>query len=583
MVVLAASICTRGGKALLSRQFRELSKDRITLLLAAFPNLISNSNSQHTTVEDDNVRYVYQPLEEFYIVLITNKTSNILEDIDTLHLFALSVSNMLRSVDEKEIFDSAFEILSAFDEIINLGFKENLTISKVQTFLEMVSHEEMIQEIIERNKELEANEERRRKAKEIQRKELARKYMESTAPAANSAQAYNSANINLGGYSSQQAAATPSYTESTMDSYGNAPAAPAPTSSISGAPRAARHGGGLQLGKKKAPIAHSAQDPAAQLLLNQEVQQQAALPSRQPAYEAPEPVVAQHSVPAVVPRLPESRQASATPVPSVPKLANNGILITVIEKITASINRDGSINSSEVKGDLQLRINNEQYANSKILLEKTPESKAIQFKTHPNVDRNLFLSESIISLKKGKTFPSNDQALGVLRWQAKSAESDYLPVIYTVWTSVDNGLAQVTIEYELSERFLENNANQDVLLEDVKLIINSEDPHSVNLTDSGNEHVTYDVDDANGAIVFTIEQITADEPSGTIEFSLPVYEEDALFPIQTKINYTNTGMTESDASFAGIKVVDIVSNDDSEESLPFDLHSNIVADSYSIV
>ncbi|KAG7193343.1 uncharacterized protein KQ657_000760 [Scheffersomyces spartinae] len=581
MVVLAASICTHGGKALLSRQFRELTKDRITMLLAAFPTLISNSNSQHTTVEDENVRYVYQPLEEFYIVLITNKSSNILEDIDTLHLFGLSVSNMLRSIDEKEIFDSAFEILSAFDEIINLGFKENLTISKVQTFLEMVSHEEMIQEIIERNKELEANEERRRKAKEIQRKELARKYMESTTSNAN--QAYNAANINLGDYSSQLAAATvastPSYTESTMEGYGSSPSA-APSSSISGVPRGPRHGGGLQLGKKKAPTAHlGSSDPAAQSLLNQEVKQ-LALPSRQPGYEAPE---APQHVPAVAPRFAESRQASSTPVPSAPKHANNGILITIIEKITASINRDGSINSSEVKGDLQLRINNEEYANSKILLEKTSQSKAIQFKTHPNVDRSLFVSGSVIGLKKGKSFPSNDQALGVLRWQAKSDEADYLPIIYTVWTSVDDGLAQVTIEYELNEKFLENNVDQDVLLEDIKLIIGSEDPHSINLTDSSNENVSYDVDGANGAIVFTIDKVTSDEPSGTIEFSLPVYDEDALFPIQTKINYTNTNATESDTCFAGIKIVDVVSNDDGEESLPFDLHSNIVADSYTIV
>ena len=126
-----------------------MQRSRIEALLASFPKL-ADSGTQHTTVEQDNVRYVYQPLDELYMVLITNRQSNILQDIDSLHLFAQVVSSICKSLDEREILRNAFELLSAFDELVTLGYRENLTLTQIKTFLEMESHEERIQDIIAR-------------------------------------------------------------------------------------------------------------------------------------------------------------------------------------------------------------------------------------------------------------------------------------------------------------------------------------------------------------------------------------------------------------------------------------------------
>ena len=121
-------------EAVISRQFRDMTRARIESLLASFPKVIP-TNTQHTSVETSDVRYVYQPLEDLYIILITNKASNILQDIETLHLFARVVSDMCRSADQREILRNAFELLEAFDEIVSLGYREPLNLMQVRNVL----------------------------------------------------------------------------------------------------------------------------------------------------------------------------------------------------------------------------------------------------------------------------------------------------------------------------------------------------------------------------------------------------------------------------------------------------------------
>lgn len=80
-----------------------MSRIRIEGLLATFPKLVG-IGKQHTYVETDNVRYVYQPMEMLYLLLVTNKQSNILEDRDTLQVLSKLVSS-LNLVFRLQLFD----------------------------------------------------------------------------------------------------------------------------------------------------------------------------------------------------------------------------------------------------------------------------------------------------------------------------------------------------------------------------------------------------------------------------------------------------------------------------------------------
>ncbi|KAI1261912.1 anaphase-promoting complex, cyclosome, subunit 4-domain-containing protein [Xylariaceae sp. FL1019] len=478
MVVLAASICTRGGKAVLSRQFIEMPRSRIEALLASFPKL-ADSGTQHTTVEQDNVRFVYQPLDELYMVLITNKQSNILQDIDSLHLFAQVVSSICRGLDRSEIENNACELFSAFDEIVTLGYRENLTLSQIKTFLEMESHEERIQEIIARNKELEATEERKRKAKqlEMQRKESAR----SGRPGAPRTPVY------------------PTYTP---------PTRPTPTETYDSYEAeknksykpAASKVKGMQLGKKSKTT-----DMFERVRgdMGAEVDDTPLVPVSAPAAEPA----------AAAPHLSSS-------------LDRDAIHVTINESIGAKLSREGTLNSLTVSGDLSLRITDASLTKVKLNLAATP-SHGAQFRTHPNVDRGIWSSSQVIQMSNAaRGFPVNN-SVGVLRWRAtpKVDDPSALPISFTVWVNKgQGGLQTITIEYELT--------GGDTL-KDVSVVI----PYATSEPAINSFDAVYEV--SGDSLEWSIGSVSEDNASGSFEFDAHAEDENEFFPMQVRFSKTS--------------------------------------------
>ncbi|KAK0187174.1 hypothetical protein F5146DRAFT_765667 [Armillaria mellea] len=532
MVVLAASICTKGGKAFVSRQFRDMTRARIESLLASFPKLIP-TNTQHTTVETSEVRYVYQPLEDLYILLITNKASNILQDIETLHLFARVVSDLCRTADEREILIKAFEILGAFDEIVSLGYKENVSLMQVRSVLEMESHEEKIQEIIARNKEAEAKEELKRRAKQL---EMQRREQQRRAASTGGMNAY------LGGgptgYSQVPRFETPEATPSRITT-----SSPAPTSSRAPAFK----GSGMKLGSKKTKQAELLDALGGEVLA----------PPTPEVSAPPTPTISSESA------------HQNTGRGSLPEVEAESVHIVIKEQISLSLHRDGGVQSMELKGDMNLQISDVEFSHIKILLSNPPTDFGghhLQFKHHPNVLKfSPGQQERVVALKdSNRAFPLH-QSIGVLKWRYAGTDESNVPLSINCWPSPNNdGTCEVSIEYDLE--------NENVSLYDVVISIPLPDGSYPTVSSHSGE---WSLEPSSHSLAWSMPRISGsdDTKTGSMIFTVGGDDTGAFFPVQVRFI--------GEGSLAGVSVASV--SKISGEDVVYSVDSTVTADKYFVV
>ncbi|CAG8512964.1 13648_t:CDS:2 [Cetraspora pellucida] len=456
-----------------------MPRARIEGLLASFPKLTS-AGQQHTTIETEHVRYVYQPLDELYMVLITNRQSNILQDIETLHLFARVVSDICHSTDEREILRNSFELLSAFDEIVSLGYRENVNLAQ--------------------NKEQEAKEELKRRAKQL---EMQKKEMLKRGSGTSFGSSFGQSINRPSSYSEPQVQT--SFEEGIRSTYSSSPT-PSPSKAK-----------GMQLGRKQ---------KGADL------------------FEAVKNEVGFDDVS-------EKTSVKGTSIPKVPV---ESVHLSVTEKISLQANRDGGLENLEVKGDLELTISDPNMTRIKISVRAT----------HPNVDKKLFSTDSIIALKNpGKGFPVN-QPLGVLRWRFITKDETLIPLSINCWPSpAGDGTIDVNIEYELES---ENQEFKDVVI-------------SIPLPPGGNPVVGdvdghYEVNRQTRTLEWQLPIIDASNKQGSLEFNIAGDDVNVFFPVGVSFI--------SEKLFCDIEVLDVL-HTESGASVTFSKEVILSAEEYHVV
>ncbi|XP_023003828.1 coatomer subunit delta-like [Cucurbita maxima] len=508
MVVLAASIVSKSGKVLVSRQFVDMSRIRIEGLLAAFPKLVG-TGKQHTYVETENVRYVYQPIEALYLLLVTNKQSNILEDLDTLRLLSKLVPEYSLSMDEEGICKTAFDLIFAFDEVISLGHKENVTVAQVKQYCEMESHEEKLHKLVLQSKINETKDVMKRKASEIDKSKIEKNrgdkggFMSLQSMGSGKIDnSFGDMGISSGGGGGGFGSSSGFGLGGDVESFSSKPKGGHPPSSAIAPPK----GLGMQLGKSQRT--------------NQFLE----------SLKAEGEVIVEDVQPKVGP------SRSAVPPPTDP------VTLSVEEKLNVSLKRDGGVSNFDLQGTLSLQILNQEDAHIQVQIENGG-NPGILFKTHPNMSKELFSNENILGLKDpNRPFPTgqgSEAGVGLLKWRMQSTDESMVPLTINCWPSVSGNETYVSIEYEASSMFDLRNVVISVPLPALR------EAPSVRQIDG-----EWRYDSRNSVLEWSIVLIDNSNRSGSMEFVVPPADSSVFFPISVRFSATST--------FSDVKVVNIL-------------------------
>jgi hypothetical protein len=509
---------------------------RIEGLLAAFPKLISSSK-QHTFVETDTVRYVYQPLENgLFLLLITTKSSNIVQDLETLRLLAKVVPDVAGGLNETLINEHAFELIFSFDEIITTGgYKEDVSLSSIRTNLQMESHEEQIHILIEEKKMEDAKKAMDAKSTEIKKRQMEALKDNLMGNGSNS-NAHGGGMVGIGG-----GGVTPGYEhnysagagEDYSNSGGYSYEKPKPV--VNEAPVKAARGMQLKVGgadkKKSSLMAAMAMEDNFSLMGGKKEKGGFGLAA---AVAAPAAV---HSTP---------------------------LSLVLEEKYTVAMNREGGIESCDLKGTLTLTANTDAGTAAAISVNKSIMAAQCtagwNFATHPKVDKKNYEAKGVLSLKGGKGLPLN-RPVGVLRWSYSG--EDAAPISINCWPEDEGtGTINVNVEFEL--------LRPDMTLTDVNILLplGTTDPPSVEEIDGQYKH-----DANNGMMVWHHDVVDSSNSTGSLEFSIAGSDVDAFFPVQI--------VFKSDTFMCPIEITGVTSVANGA-SIPNSLTRSVMPDSYTV-
>jgi hypothetical protein len=491
-MIISVVITTQKARILLARQFGDISRLRVEGLIGALhklmPSKLDPSSATHTTLETDAVRYLYRPLNELWISLITTKRSNVVSDIATLEFLsklvvAAAECKHVSEVDSSLITSKAFEIIFALDEAISLGHVERVNLQEVNNILAMHSQAEIDTDNKTKAKEKQARLVALKRSHEIV--EAQRAAIVAASPHTLAGVANRVINIvapttmlviqnNAPSPEAPKVTALPASlaTPKVTKEPAKPPSSPPVVSASSSA-------GGMKLSNKK----QKADDAISQVLRDEGIKV------------------------TTIPR-------GSTTVMKEEQLAP--YIVTMTEKISAEINSAGDVRTFEVTGYLSLRCIDPSGGGAPVMQIKP--TRGVAFKCAPLVDRAEFTKDLTIRVDEARARDFENE-VKLVTWRVSGVSP---PLKVFTWPEKDNVI--VELQYE--------GPRQELTLDNVMVIIPTGDAGRPNVTAASAGKFKNNT--SEGTLSWRVDDVGADMSGGALTLTKSDIDVNALYPMKVR-------------------------------------------------
>jgi len=235
--------------------------------------------------------------------------------------------------------------------------------------------------------------------------------------------------------------------------------------------------------------------------------------------------------------------------------------ISINEQISCSLNSDGTIRQLQTNGEFLVTITDDTANHAHIAVTHRND---IQFRIHPNINRDLFNEKSVLAIISNKAYPI-DSPTGVLKWRYQSNNDRDVPLIISVWpNAAGHDKTSVTVEYEVSPTF----ELSDVV---IKIPVVGRSPPRVE-----SEEGSHKFDSKNNILEWLLPFVNRDNPRGSIEFVVDQWDNSGntswLFPVL--VNFS------SRITFCSLKVIGVTQP--GEEPIPFSERRELQVHDYTV-